>query len=129
MASISTKLSYLIGITRFRRISEKLYVGGDKVYREAGINFKASWFPVYYVLALAEDPITVMQIAQQIDFSHISVKNVLRELEQFEYVEIISNPDDGRSKTETDIPAKAHLDIAFCHPEENISDRTPGFYE
>ncbi len=98
MASISAKLSYLIGITRFRRISEKLYVDGDKVYREAGINFKASWFPVYYVLALAEDPITVMQIAQQIDFSHISVKNVLRELEQFEYVEIISNPDDGRSK-------------------------------
>jgi len=98
MSSISAKLSYLVGITRFRRISEKLYVDGDKIYREAGINFKASWFPVYYVLALAEEPVTVMQIAEQIDFSHITVKNVIRELEKYEYVEIISNPTDGRSK-------------------------------
>jgi len=98
MSSISAKLSYLVGITRFRRISEKLYVDGDKIYREAGINFKASWFPVYYVLALAEEPVTVMQIAEQIDFSHITVKNVIRELEGYEYVEIISNPADGRSK-------------------------------
>lgn len=98
MSRISSKLSYLVGITRFRRISEKLYVDGDKIYREAGINFKASWFPVYYVLALAEDPLTVMQIAEQIDFSHITVKNIIRELEAFEFVEIISNPADGRSK-------------------------------
>ena len=98
MSSISAKLSYLAGATRFRRISEKFYVDGDKIYKEAGIDFKASWFPVYYVLALAEDPVTVMQIAEQIDFSHISVKNVIRELEKQEYVEVISNPADGRSK-------------------------------
>ena len=98
MSSISAKLSYLVGITRFRRISEKLYVDGDKLYREAGLNFKASWFPVYYVLALADEPKTVMQIAEQIDFSHITVKNVIRELERYEYVEINSNPADGRSK-------------------------------
>jgi len=98
MSSTTTKLSYLAGTTRFRRISEKLYVDGDKIYKEAGINFKASWFPVYYVLALAESPLTIMQIAEQIDFSHITVKNVIRELEQAEYVSIISNPADKRSK-------------------------------
>ncbi|MDF1573705.1 MAG: winged helix DNA-binding protein [Bacteroidales bacterium] len=98
MSSIITKMSYLAGVTRFRRISEKLYVDGDKIYRAAGIEFKASWFPVYFVLALTENPVTVMQIADQIDFSHITVKNVIRELEKQEYVEIISNPADGRSK-------------------------------
>lgn len=98
MSSTITKLSYLASATRFRRISEQLYVDGDKIYKEAGINFKASWFPVYYVLVLAESPLTIMQIASQIDFSHITVKNVIRELEQAEYVSIISNPADKRSK-------------------------------
>jgi len=98
MANTVSKLSYLAGVTRFRRISEKLYVDGDRIYVDAGIQFKASWFPVYYILALAESPLTIMQIAEQIDFSHITVKNVLRELEQAEYVSIISNPADKRSK-------------------------------
>lgn len=98
MSSTITKLSYLAGATRFRRISEQLYVDGDKIYKEAGIHFRASWFPVFYVLALAESPLTIMQVASQIDFSHITVKNVIRELEQAEYVLITSNPTDKRSK-------------------------------
>jgi len=98
MASALDILGYLAGATRFRRISEKLYVDGDKIYKEAGIQFKASWFPVYYVLALAESPMTVLQITEQIDFSHITVKNVLRELEHEELVFIKQNPADKRSK-------------------------------
>ena len=98
MASTLETLGYLAGATRFRRISEKLYVDGDKIYQEAGIQFKASWFPVYYVLALSESPMTILQIAEQIDFSHITVKNVLRELEKAELVNIETNPADKRSK-------------------------------
>jgi len=98
MANAFEILAYLAGATRFRRISEKLYVDGDKIYKEAGIQFKASWFPVYYVLALSESPMTVLQIAEQIDFSHITVKNVLRDLEQEELVSIEQNPSDKRSK-------------------------------
>ncbi len=101
MSSTIEILSYLTGATRFRRISERFYVDGDKIYKEAGINFKASWFPVYYVLAVAESPLTVLQIAEQIDFSHITVKNVLRDLEKEELVSIESNPADKRSKLVT----------------------------
>ncbi len=67
MASAFEILGYLVGATRFRRISEKLYVDGDKIYKEAGIDFKASWFPVYYVLALAESPMTILQITKQVE--------------------------------------------------------------
>jgi DNA-binding MarR family transcriptional regulator/N-acetylglutamate synthase-like GNAT family acetyltransferase len=98
MSTTIEKLGYLAGVTRFRRISEKLYVDGDKVYREAGIPFKASWFPVYYVLAISESPISILQIAEQIDFSHITVKNVLRELEKDELITIETNPADKRSR-------------------------------
>ncbi len=98
MTDTMVMLTYLVGATRFRRISEKLYVDGNKIYKDAGIDFKTSWFSVYYVLALSESPKTVMQIAQQIDFSHITVKNVLRELENAELINIIPNPTDKRSK-------------------------------
>jgi len=98
MSSTKAKLSYLAGATRFRRISEKLYTDGDKVYIEAGIKFKATWFPVYYVLAITDSPLTIMQIADKIDFTHITVKNVIRELEQEELVTVTPNPSDKRSK-------------------------------
>ena len=91
-------LGHLAGATRFRRISEKLYLDGDKIYKEANINFKASWFSVYYVLAKSNQPLAIMEIASQIDFSHISVKNVLRELEKEGLVTLAINPTDRRSK-------------------------------
>lgn len=98
MATTVEKLVYLAGASRFRHISEKLYVDGDQVYRDAGLHFKASWFPVYFVLALAEAPMTILEISQQIGFSHITVKNVLRELKSVGYVDIETNPADRRSK-------------------------------
>ena len=103
MSSTIEKLGYLAGATRFRRISEKLYLDGDRIYKEAGINFKASWFPVYYILALSESPLTILQITQKIDFSHITVKNVLRELEKAELVDIEINPADLRIDFNIDI--------------------------
>ena len=98
MADKLRELGHLAGATRFRRISEKLYLDGDKIYKKAKINFKASWFSVFYVLAKSDKPLAIMEIANQIDFSHISVKNVLRELEKAELVKLKINPSDRRSK-------------------------------
>ena len=98
MEDILVKLRYLAGATRFRRISEKMYIDGDKLYTDAGLDFKASWFSVYYVLSKAGTPLKVTEIANQIDFTHITVKNILRQLEQEELVLIQPNPNDGRSK-------------------------------
>jgi len=50
MSDLLVKLGHLSGASRFRRISEKLYVDGDQIYKNAGIYFKASWFSVYYAL-------------------------------------------------------------------------------
>ena len=98
MTKILVKLGYLAGATRFRRISEKLYIDGDAIYKNAGINFKASWFPIFYVLAKANSPLTVMEIVCQIDFSRITVKNVVRELEKSGLIVVNPNPTDKRSK-------------------------------
>src|SRR6185437_642765 len=98
MADKITKLLYLAGATRFRRISEKLYTDGDKVYSQFGIDFKASWFSIYYTLINSETPLTVQELANEIGFTHITVKNVVRELEGAGIAKIKANPNDGRSK-------------------------------
>ncbi|WP_111683061.1 bifunctional helix-turn-helix transcriptional regulator/GNAT family N-acetyltransferase [Winogradskyella tangerina] len=98
MSDVLNNLGYLAGASRFRRISEKLQQDGDKIYSGANIRFKASWFSVYYVLAKTNSQQTILQISDQIDFSHITVKNILRELKKEELVSIIPNPNDKRSK-------------------------------
>jgi DNA-binding MarR family transcriptional regulator/N-acetylglutamate synthase-like GNAT family acetyltransferase len=100
-----SKLGYLAGATRFRRISEKLYADGDKIYQDNGIDFKASWFSVFYVLATSDKPRTILELADEIGFTRITVKNVVRELETNGLAKVAENPADGRSK-HIDLTAK-----------------------
>ena len=93
-----TKLGYLAGATRFRRISDKLYIDGNKLYEQAGVRFKSSWFSVFYALSQAEGPLSVSDLAGIIGFSHITVKNIVREMEAAGLVTIKPNPDDKRYK-------------------------------
>lgn len=92
------KLGYLAGATRFRRISDKLYIEGNKLYSNANVPFKASWFSVYYALAISGKPLAVSDLANIIGFSHITVKNIVREMEQENLVVIELNTEDKRSK-------------------------------
>lgn len=92
------KLGYLAGATRFRRISEKLYVDGDKIYKDNNIDFKASWFSVFYILATSDNPKTVLDLSSEIGFTHITIKNVVRELETNGLLKIKTHPTDKRSK-------------------------------
>jgi len=98
MSDFIKELGYLAGATRFRRISEKLHTDGDKIYHDRGINFRASWFSVFYILAYANQPKTVVELAREIGFTHITVKNVLRELKDANLVIITDHPTDKRSK-------------------------------
>jgi DNA-binding MarR family transcriptional regulator/N-acetylglutamate synthase-like GNAT family acetyltransferase len=93
-----SKLGYLAGATRLRRIGENLQSEGDRIYSEQGIPFRASWFATYHTLLKAEGPLTMQEIAASIGFTHITVKNIVRELEQQGIVKIKPNPSDARSK-------------------------------
>ncbi len=98
MADIIEKLGYLAGGSRLRRIYEEMKISGDTAYKEAGLDFKSTWFPVYYALSKSQLPQTVMEITNQIAFSHITVKNIVKELESEKLIKIIPNPNDKRSK-------------------------------
>jgi DNA-binding MarR family transcriptional regulator/N-acetylglutamate synthase-like GNAT family acetyltransferase len=93
-----SKLGFLAGATRFRRISERLHLDGDKIYKDHRVDFKASWFSTFYTLAKNDRPHTVLDLAEEIGYSHITVKNVIRELEANGLVKIKEHPTDKRSK-------------------------------
>ena len=68
------------------------------MYSEFNIDFKASWFATYYTLLQANAPLTMQDIASAIGFTHITVKNIVRELQEHGLVTITANPNDARSK-------------------------------
>src|ERR1700741_694534 len=98
MADSISKVGYLAWATRLRRIGEKLQGDGDKLYAELGIGFKATWFATYHTLLQADKPLTMQDIAASIGFTHITVKNIVREMEEAGLVKIKPNPADARSK-------------------------------
>ena len=98
MNDILVPLGHLAGASRFKRISDKLYIDGNRIYKDKGLPFKSTWFSVYYALASAEAPLTILDIAEHIAFTHITVKNILREMEAEGLVTIKPNPHDKRSK-------------------------------
>ncbi len=98
MVDTVSKLGFLAGATRFRRIGEKLQTEGDKMYSERGIDFKASWFATYYTLLQSSEPLTMQDISAAIGFTHITVKNIVRELQEHGLAKITANPADARSK-------------------------------
>ncbi|HEY1039348.1 MAG TPA: bifunctional helix-turn-helix transcriptional regulator/GNAT family N-acetyltransferase [Bacteroidia bacterium] len=98
MSDSISKTGYLAGATRLRRVGERLQGEGDKLYNELGISFRATWFATYHTLLQSNTPLTMQDIAASIGFTHITVKNIVRELEQAGYVKISPNPNDARSK-------------------------------
>lgn len=98
MTDIIKNSGYLTGGAQLRRIYQKLQTGGDKIYKDANLNFKSSWFPVYYALTKSAQPQTIMEITNQIAFTHITVKNIVKALEKERLVKIVPHPKDKRSK-------------------------------
>lgn len=91
-------LGYLSVGSQMRRIYEKLQSEGDSIYKALHIEFKSSWFPIYYTLSKSTRALTVLELTDRISYSRITVKNVVRELQQIGYVEVFPNPADSRSK-------------------------------
>ncbi|MBN9285491.1 MULTISPECIES: MarR family transcriptional regulator [unclassified Flavobacterium] len=67
--------------TRLQRLSEQLRKDGALVYKAFGIAFEPKWFPVIYTLHHKE-VLSVVEIANEIGYTHPSTISLLRELEK-----------------------------------------------
>jgi len=67
--------------TRLQRLSEQLRKDGALVYKSYGIDFEPKWFPVIYTLH-HKDTLSVVEIANEIGYTHPSTISLLKELEK-----------------------------------------------
>lgn len=90
--------SGMLGIaTRLQRLSDQLRRDASQIYETAGIPFEAKWFPVIFVLDV-ESPLSVMEIAGQIGYSHPSTISLLKELEKARLVRSANDKRDSRKR-------------------------------
>ncbi|WP_278021916.1 MarR family winged helix-turn-helix transcriptional regulator [Flavobacterium ginsengisoli] len=79
--NIIDEIGILAISTRLQRLSEQLRKDGALVYKSFDIDFEPKWFPVIYTLHIKE-MLSVVEIANEIGYSHPSTISLLKELEK-----------------------------------------------
>lgn len=81
--------------TRLVRLSEWTRKDVTKIYKEYGLDFESKWFPVLYVLG-RKGPMGVVELAEELGYSHPSVIALVREMEAKNLVKSKKSKSDGR---------------------------------
>jgi DNA-binding MarR family transcriptional regulator len=88
-------LGYLVLGSRLRRMSETFLAEINRIYQNEGIEFDASWFPVFYLLS-KNDSLSIKELSEQTEVSHPAASQLITNLKNRELVETTVCADDGR---------------------------------
>ncbi|RYU90332.1 MarR family transcriptional regulator [Mucilaginibacter terrigena] len=88
-------LGYLVLGSRLRRMSETFLAEINRIYQNQGIEFDASWFPVFYLLS-KNDSLSIKELSGQTEVSHPAASQLITNLKNRKLVETTVCVDDGR---------------------------------
>nr|WP_294943049.1 MarR family transcriptional regulator [uncultured Mucilaginibacter sp.] len=88
-------LGYLVLGSRLRRMSETFLAEINRIYQNEGIEFEASWFPVFYLLSKNES-LSIKELSDQTEVSHPAASQLIASLKNKGMVETSVCTDDGR---------------------------------
>lgn len=88
-------LGYLVLGSRLRRLSEVFLSEINKVYQQAGIDFDASWFPVFYLLS-KNSSLSIKELSKKTGVSHPAASQLITNLKNKQLVTTATCTDDGR---------------------------------
>ena len=88
-------LGYLVLGSRLRRLSEAFLSEINRVYQNEGIDFDASWFPVFYLL-WKKGSLSIKELSEQIEISHPAASQLITGLKNKNLVATATCADDGR---------------------------------
>lgn len=83
--------------TRLHRLSEQLRKDGAMIYKAFGIDFELKWFPVIFTIYKKETA-SVVEIANEIGYTHPSTITLLKELEKLKLLEWKKDKSDERKR-------------------------------
>src|ERR1700735_4305957 len=88
-------LGYLVLGSRLRRLSESFLAEINRAYQNEGIDFEASWFPVFYLLS-KNDSLSIKELSEQTEVSHPAASQLITNLKNKKLVMSATCTDDGR---------------------------------
>jgi len=88
-------LGYLVLGSRLRRLSESFLSEINRAYQNEGIDFDASWFPVFYLLS-KNDSLSIKELSEQMEVSHPAASQLITNLKNKKLVTSATCSDDGR---------------------------------
>ena len=88
-------LGYLVFGSRLRRLSEAFLSEVNKTYQTAGIDFDASWFPVFYLLS-QNDSLSIKELSDTTGVSHPAASQLVTNLKNKKLLKTTTSTDDGR---------------------------------
>ncbi|OPC59253.1 MarR family transcriptional regulator [Elizabethkingia miricola] len=83
--------------TRLHRLSEQLRKDGAMIYQTFGIDFELKWFPVIFTI-YKKKVAGVVEIANEIGYTHPSTINLLKELEKKKLIQWEKDKQDERKR-------------------------------
>lgn len=83
--------------TRLHRLSEQLRKDGALIYKAFGIDFELKWFPVIFTI-YKKEMASVVEIANEIGYTHPSTITLLKELEKQELIQWEKDKQDERKR-------------------------------
>lgn len=83
--------------TRLHRFSELLRKDGAMIYKAFGIDFELKWFPVIFTI-YQKKLASVVEIANEIGYTHPSTITLLKELEKQDLIEWKKDKQDERKR-------------------------------
>ncbi|WP_374948215.1 MarR family winged helix-turn-helix transcriptional regulator [Mucilaginibacter sp.] len=90
-------LGFLVFGSRLRRMSETFLAEINRIYQNQGIDFDASWFPVFYLLS-KNDSLSIKELSDQTEVSHPAASQLITNLKSRDLVETTVSADDGRKQ-------------------------------
>ena len=93
-------LGYLVLGSRLRRLSEGFLSEINRAYQNLGIDFDASWFPVFYLLS-KNDALSIKELSEQTEVSHPAASQLITNLKNKGLVTSVTCTDDGRRQLVT----------------------------
>jgi DNA-binding MarR family transcriptional regulator len=88
-------LGYLVFGSRLRRLSEAFLAEINRTYQNEGIDFDASWFPVFYLLNKSGS-LSIKELSAQTEVSHPAASQLITKLKNRKLVTTNICADDGR---------------------------------
>ncbi len=88
-------LGYLVLGSRLRRLSESFLAEINRAYQNEGIDFDASWFPVFYLLS-KNGSLSIKELSEQTEVSHPAASQLITNLKNKKLVTSATCSDDGR---------------------------------